>query len=822
MSRQGFLIQASFRLRSRASGKAVLQLYGRLAEGQTFLLLEDREAPYFFIRTADVGSAAALLEPMAAAMVPTTRRTLAGEPVSRVQLAAPAAMALLSQQLTAAGVPTYEADLNPVARYLIDRGVRGSVELHGLSRPGQPAEGVDLVFHNPEISPGSVVPKLKMVALRVAACAEGRLAAVALHGQGGSEVLRIAATATATKDAATETSYADEKALLAGLSQRLRTHDPDVIVGWDVVPADLAALRAAAQRTRTPVALGRGAGAMQLYLGASRGRGGPPRAVLPGRMVIDAAALVRTIAPQVSDEALEVVAARVLGERVPADLRPPQGTWAESPGALAAQLRAEAQALFDLTARLQLIELVAQRSRLCGLPLDRIHASVAAFDYLYLLELGRRGFVAPTFTRPTEPIEPVVGGHIIAPLPGMHKGVLALDFRSLYPSLIRTFQIDPLGLLPADAEAAPPSLDAGAASDSPIASPIVAPSGARFRRQLGVLTVILDQIFPMRAAAKAEGDTAASQAIKLLMNSLYGVLGSPGCRFHRPELANAVTSFGRELLKWSRIRIESYGYKVVYGDTDSLFVATGSSDDSPAAVRALRMLGEELAQRITCDLGEHVRRTWGVESRLDLQLQTVYLRLLLTRLRRDSGRAAAAELALDGVSSGLGAAKRYAGLCAEGPSSERRRVVFVGMEAVRRDATDLCKEAQRAVHELLFQDRPAAELINYLHRLVSDLRHGRYDAQLVYRKVLRKELASYRHSAPPHVAVARQLQLPVGKIVHFVVTKAGPQSAFQRTSPFNYEHYIDKQLRPATEPVLALYRLDFDQIIGKDRQLKLF
>ena len=806
MSRQGFLIQASFRLRSRASGKPVLQLYGRLSEGQTFLLVEDREAPYFFIRTADVGPAAALLSPMAATTVPTTRRTLAGEPVSRVQLAAPAAMSLLSQQLTAAGVPTYEADLNLVARYLIDRGVRGSVELHGPSRPGQPAEGVDLVFHNPEISPGSVVPRLKVLALRVAACAQGRLRAVALHGAGGSEVLCL--DATAAPAAAAEMIYADEKSLLEALAQRLRAHDPDVIVGWDVVPADLAALRAAAQRTRAAAALGRGAGAMQLYLGAGRGRGGPPRAVIPGRMVIDAAALVRTIAPQISDEALEVVAARVLGERVPADLRAPQRTLAETPAALAAQLRAEARALFELTARLQLIELVAQRSRLCGLPLDRIHASVAAFDYLYLLELGRRGFVAPTFVRPTEPIEPVVGGHIIAPLPGVHKGVLALDFRSLYPSLIRTFQIDPLGLLPADAE--------------PTDLPIVAPSGARFRRQLGVLTVILDQIFPMRAAAKAEGDTAASQAIKLLMNSLYGVLGSPGCRFHRPELANAVTSFGRELLKWSRVRIESYGYKVVYGDTDSLFVATGTNDDSPAAVLGLRALGEELAQRLTRDLGEHVRRTWGVESRLDLQLQTVYLRLLLTRLRRESGRASQVERELDGVASGPGAAKRYAGLCADGAQAERRRIVFVGMEAVRRDATDLCKEAQRAVHELLFQDRPAAEVINYLHRLVSELRHGRYDAQLVYRKMLRKELASYRHSAPPHVAVARQLQLPVGRIVHYVMTKAGPQPAYQRTSPLDYEHYIDKQLRPAAEPVLALYRLDFDQLIGKDRQLKLF
>jgi DNA polymerase-2 len=730
-----------------------------------------------------------------ALVIPTTRRTLAGEPVSRVQLPTPAAVQALCHRLRAAGVPTYEADLNGVARYLIDRGVRGSLEIHGLCRPGG-AEGVDLVFENPEVAPGSVVPRLTVLALRVCTGASGQLAAVAVYGAAGGELLRVRASGEPEADGTT--TFADERALLGGLRERLRARDPDVLVGWDVVAHDLAVLKAAAQRARWPLALGRGRGVVQVAVAAARGRGGPARAIVPGRMVLDAAALVQLAAPQVSDEALEVVAARVLGER--AALLPSAGSG--SAGApVAAPLLAEAQSIYELTVALQLIELSAQRSRLCGLPLDRIGASVAAFDYLYLLELSRRGFVAPTFERPSEPVEPVVGGHIIAPLPGVHRGVVALDFRSLYPSLIRTFQIDPLGLLPASAVT-------GSFATDPD-GPIVAPSGAGFRRQLGVLTVILDQIFPMRAAAKAAGDAAASQAIKLLMNSLYGVLGSPGCRFHRPELANAVTSFGRELLKWTQARLEQYGYRVVYGDTDSLFVETGLTGDSPTDVAALRALGEELAARLTRELGEHVRLTWGVESRLVLQLQTVYLRLLLTRLRRPHASA-------------LGAAKRYAGLCAEGPKGERRRVVFVGMEAARRDATDLCKEAQRTLHELLFADRPAAELSNYLHRLVADLRRGDRDAQLVYRKMLRKEPADYQRLVLPHVVVAQRLALPVGRLVRYVMTKAGPQPAGEQSSPLDYEHYLDKQLRPVAQPVLALYGLDFDQLLGKDRQLKLF
>ena len=50
---------------------------------------------------------------------------------------------------------------------------------------------------------------------------------------------------------------------------------------------------------------------------------------------------------------------------------------------------------------------------------------------------------------------------------------------------------------------------------------IVAPTGVRFRRQLGVLTVILDQIFPLRAAAKAGELGPGSEAIGSIKVTLW-------------------------------------------------------------------------------------------------------------------------------------------------------------------------------------------------------------------------------------------------------------------------------------------------------------
>src|SRR4030095_14746374 len=106
----------------------------------------------------------------------------------------------------------------------------------------------------------------------------------------------------------------------------------------------------------------------------------------------------------------------------------------------------------------------------------------------------------------------------------------------------------------------------------------------------GILPRMLDDLFPRRATAKKAGDDVAAHAIKILMNSFYGVLGTPACRFHNPALANAITGQGREFLLWSKDWFESRGYKVLYGDTDSLFVHSGSDD----AVEA-RAQGRELA-----------------------------------------------------------------------------------------------------------------------------------------------------------------------------------------------------------------------------------
>jgi DNA polymerase-2 len=376
------------------------------------------------------------------------------------------------------------------------------------------------------------------------------------------------------------------------------------------------------------------------------------------------------------------------------------------------------------------------------------------------------------------------GGHVFEPVTGIHENVWVFDFKSLYPSIIRTFNIDPLGYLS----------DSSETSQSPDAQECIELPGASFRREPGILPAMLEALFPQREAAKRSGDDVASQAIKILMNSFYGVLGTPACRFHNPDIANAITGQGRFLLQWSKDWFERCGYEVLYGDTDSVFVASRLSDAATAAP-----LGAELAQRCTRELAELVGQRWRVESRLELEFEKLYTKLFLPSVRHGAG----------------GARKRYAGLV---QGQDAGAVEFVGMEVVRRDWTQLAKQVQRELYYRLFDGQ---DVTDYLFDVVKQVRDGALDDLLVYRKGLRKPPAEYTATSPPHVVAARKSG-DVGRIVSYLITLAGPEPLDNIQHEPDREHYVQKQILPVAEPVLGTLGLDFAQVVGDDRQLGLF
>ena len=550
-------------------------------------------------------------------------------------------------------------------------------------------------------------------------------------------------------------SFVTEKAVLEAFAARVREINPDVLTGWNVIDFDLAVLNRISDRVGVPLNIGRQAG--RTTIREAQGYFGSGQANVPGRLVLDGIDLIRGAFIRFEEYSLEAVSRQVLGEGktiiAGKDDRAKEifNTYEHDLEGFATYARTDARLAFEVLAELDLISLAVARSKLTGMPMDRVAASIASFDFVYLSALRKRKICAPTVgSGDLREIRAHAGGQVLEPEVGIHPNAWVLDFKSLYPSIVQSFNIDPFSFT-------------GKASDK---SDIVLLNGASFDRKPGILPSILDELFEKREEAKKSNDQIASQAIKILMNSFYGVLATPACRFYNSTIGNSITTMGRHFLTWAQSWFEERNHRVLYGDTDSVFVASGIDDPALAHARGL-----EITKEFNDSLKAYIRSTWNVDSKLEMEFEKLYVKLFLLPLRTGSG----------------GARKRYAGLLFD----ETREVEFVGMEVVRRDWTDLAKDVQRELYRRVFASEPVDA---YLQDVVSSVRNGDCDDKLVYRKGLSRPLNEYKDPAPPHVRAARKSQQE-SRVIHYVMTVDGPEPVDNVTHDLDLEHYVEKQIK---------------------------
>jgi DNA polymerase-2 len=777
---RGFILQASYRVVAAGNGKRgpVVYLYGQLERGGTFLVRDDRQRPDFYVRAADAERCRALRTPPPR---PLDKRTFDGAPVCRIEVDIPADVPPLRDRLHAAGIDTFEADVRFAAHYLIERGIKGGCQIDGEAVAG--TGGIAWIFDNPTVRSADVMVEPRVLSFDIETDAKGeRLLAISLFAPGIDEVLIVDGSERPMPERATR--CVNEFAALGMLCERVGALDPDVLTGWNIIDFDLSVLQKIAARVHHPLNLGRGPG--ELRIRKAEGYFGSGQATIPGRLVLDGIDLLRGAFVRMDDYSLDAVAREVLGEgkAVAGDVRDRVAeiihNYRHDLPSFALYARTDARLAYQIVEKLNLIRLSFARSQLTGMTPDRVAASIASFDFLYLEELQRVHVVAPSVRGNDSRVHAAQqGGHVLEPITGVHRNVWVFDFKSLYPSLIRTFNIDPLSFAP---------------NPAPDADLIITPSAA-FSRAPAILPRLLDELFPRREAAKKAHDEVASHAIKILMNSFYGVLGTSACRFFNPALANAITGMGKEMLLWSKRWFEAQGFQVLYGDTDSLFVRAREQDPERASEEA-----GGLAAALNEALGSHIETRWRVRSRLELEFEKLYLRLFLAHARNST----------------RGASKRYAGLVHDGGAGN---VEFVGMEVVRRDWTALAKRVQRELYQRLFTDQPVDA---YLAQIVGRVRRGELDEELVYFKNLRKQTREYTATTPPHVAAARKSSQPLGRSIRYVVTTAGAEPLDNLRHPLDREHYISKQVKPVAEPVLETLGLTFERVIGDARQFELY
>ncbi len=676
----------------------------------------------------------------------------------------------------------YEADIRPPERYLMERFITAPVWFGGTPEAGG-VLGQAVVRPAPDYR-----PRLNLVSLDIETTEHGELYSIGLQGCGQRQVYMLGPANGDSSAVDFELEYcASRTDLLIRLNQWLAEHDPDAIIGWNVVQFDLRILHEHSRRLGVPLLLGRDGQPMGWR---EHGSGQHFFAQVGGRLIIDGIEALRSATWSFASFSLEFVARTLLGEGKAIDtpyqrMDEINRLFAEDKPALARYNLKDCELVTRIFEVTGLLTFLLERATVTGLAADRNGGSVAAFYHLYLPLMHRQGFVAPNLGERMPEASP--GGFVMESRPGLYESVLVLDYKSLYPSIIRTFLIDPVGLIEGlqqpDDEHSVPGF-----------------RGARFSRTRHCLPAIVERVWQGRETAKREGNAPLSQALKIIMNAFYGVLGTSGCRFFDTRLASSITLRGHEIMHTTRQLIEARGHQVIYGDTDSTFVWLGKPHDEQQA----RALGLELVAHINQWWTEHLQQTHGLSSALELQYETHYTRFLMPTIR------GAEE----------GSKKRYAGLVTR--ADQTQEMVYKGLESVRTDWSPLAREFQQALYLLIFQRRPHQDYIrDYVRRTLA----GELDALLVFRKRLRRRLDEYQRNVPPHVRAAkladdynrrlgRPLQYQRGGWISYVMTVNGPEPLEARQSPIDYDHYVTRQLQPLADAILPFVGDDFSRLIG--------
>jgi len=310
------------------------------------------------------------------------------------------------------------------------------------------------------------------------------------------------------------------------------------------------------------------------------------------------------------------------------------------------------------------------------------------------------------------------GGLVLEPKKGLYdKIVILLDFNSLYPSIIQEYNICFTTVQrPADGSLPPlPESPGPGTPQAPLAH--ILASLVQRRRQA-------KQAMANASNAQAKQQlNIRQQALKLTANSMYGCLGFTHSRFYARPLAELITAQGRSILQSTVDIVQgAIGAEVIYGDTDSIMIYTGS-DDMKAA--------HELAGRIKREINKRYRL-------LEIELDGLFKCMLLLKK------------------------KKYASIKLErGPDGRMQEVPEQkGLDIVRRDWCPLSKDIGNMALRAILSGRPREEVVEEIHDNLGNVRQRLSEGlvsldKFVITKQLTKRPEEYPDArAQPHVQVA--------------------------------------------------------------------
>lgn len=380
----------------------------------------------------------------------------------------------------------------------------------------------------------------------------------------------------------------NETEIIDGFAKLIREEDPDVITGYNIDNYDIRKImeRSKARRMKDALPWGRD--------------GSQPKLIsdrfwrVKGRLVCDAWwAVKKQLRPK--QETLNAVSMMLLGEqKLDVDPKYMDSEWANNKEKVIEYCFKDSELALRILLEVDTVRKDMDLAAVSKLTIEDVMTSGSSqlSDSLLIRAADRNKVAVPMMGARIAGADQIEGGYVHSMTPGLYHWVCVEDFKSMYPSLIIAKNIC-FTTLCEDGE-------------------IISPSGARFmskERREGLLPRILEDLMAERDRIKKQMKQTTDPhehnyldglqaAVKVLMNTFYGVFASTFYRFTDKSIGAAITAFARANTIGIINQVESEGIHVIYSDTDSIFMQSPENNLEGSVA-----FGEKMAERFSVDGG---------------------------------------------------------------------------------------------------------------------------------------------------------------------------------------------------------------------------
>lgn len=801
--------------------KPVIRIFGKTIEGDSVCAFYEGYLPYFYVEGKGVEK---LLEdnPQIVKIESVKRNVVMGYQAPRdmykITIKNPAKTPEIRDMLKANGLVPYEADILFKYRFMNDLGING---MEWISIDSHPAS-TEIVNAKRKVKIKSMSPmkKLEDAPLRVLAtdieCAPLKKGSMPEPEKDPIIMVSIVFDSKfkgneniilSTRPGKGVTSCESEKEMLEKLIEIIKEFDPDIITGYNINNFDMPYILERMRKNGMKPILGR-CNQKQVTAKKLMAR---YRISITGRAIVDSFELVKKDF-SLMRYTLGFVSDKLINEeKKDVKMSEIEKYWTgsqENFEKLVDYSRQDSVLAMNLLLKLNLVYKYIALSKISGTLLqDTLNSGeTTRIENFLLREFNKEGYVFPCRPDQSEVSkrenmrkDELKGGFVIEPEKGLHSNIVVFDFKSMYPSIIRTFNICPTTLvkdfMPGDHKK----------------EPTKSPSGALFIQKdlrYGIIPRILESLMKQRSIVKKnlkeEKDDnvrraldAEQWALKIMANAFYGHLGYSRARIYDMNLANAVTSYGRNIIQKTKgIMEKDLGYRVVYGDTDSVMVDLNEND-----MEKIR----SISNKVSADITEQLP---GV---IELEFEKLFKRFLpLTKKRYVAWKF---EPTKDGWEEGI---------------------EMKGIETVRRDWCELVSGVMKEVIEIILKKNDVKKATQYFTEVVNDLMEGKVSIQkLVVTKTMTKLPEKYA-GMQPHVELVKKIaartprETPgIGDRIGYVIIKGtgllskraeDPVFIIEKGLQIDSRYYIENQLMPPMERIFGALGISKSELLGNGKQ----